>query len=77
MRRDVTQGLQDDDARVRFVVAEYILSRAKSHKPEEVASALQSLLRMAQSSKEGSLVENPYVQLQAYLANGLLTIDDL
>ena len=76
-RRRAVQALQDSDTRVRFVAAEFMLSRAKSHKPEEVRGALQALLRMAQSSKDGALVENPYVQLQAYLANGLLTIDDL
>jgi ADP-ribosylglycohydrolase len=71
------QGLQDDDTRIRFLVADFILSRARSRKPEEVDSALQSLLRMAQNSSNGGLVENPYVQLQTYLANGLLSIDDL
>jgi hypothetical protein len=71
------QGLQDVDTRVRFVVADFILARATSHKAEEHRTALQHLVGMAQSNSNGALVENPYVQLQAFLRHGLLSVDDL
>jgi hypothetical protein len=62
---------------VRFVVADFILSRAASHKAEAFRSALQAVVGMAQSSANGALVENPYVQLQAFLRHDLLSVDDL
>ena len=73
----LVQGLQDDDTRIRFVVADFILARGATHKAEEFRSALQQVVGMAQSSSNGALVENPYVQLQAFLRHDLFSIDDL
>lgn len=71
------QALEDEDVRVRFLVADFIQTRASSHKPEELRTAMQHLVGMAQSSSNGALVENPYVQLQAFLRHDLLSVEDL
>ena len=74
------QSLQDEDARVRFVVADFLLSRASAHKEAAYRAALQQVVALAQGSGAGAggaVLENPYVQLQAFLRHGLLDIDDL
>jgi hypothetical protein len=72
------QALQDEDVRVRHVVAEFILERVQRHRSEDHQAVLATrLVPMAQTSSRASLIDNPYIQLQAVLSSDLLSIDDL
>lgn len=71
------QVLQDDDARLRLVVAKFILARLAAHRKDDFDGALQSLMAMAQSSSNGGLIDNPFLQLHAFLSHDLLSLDDL
>eukprot|EP00892_Ulva_mutabilis_P009493 jgi/Ulvmu1/6916/UM031_0123.1 len=74
---ELKKVLQDEDARVRLIVAKFIQGRLSRHRKEDFGSALQSLMAMAQTTANGSLLDNPYVQLQAFLSHELLSVDDL
>lgn len=71
------QVLQDEDPRIRLIVAKFIQGRLSHHRKEDFESALQSLMAMAQTTSNGSLIDNPYLQLQAFLSHELLSVDDL
>lgn len=72
------QVLQDEDVRVRHVVAEFILERVQRHRAAHHQAVLATrLVPVAQTSSRASLVDNPYIQLQAVLASDLISIDDL
>ena len=69
--------LQDEDARIRLIVAQFIQGRLSRHRKEDFQTALQSLMAMAQSTSNGGLIDNPFIQLQAFLSHELLSVDDL
>jgi hypothetical protein len=72
------QALQDEDVRVRHVVASFILERVQRHRGEQHQSVLATrLVPVAQTSSRAALVDNPYIQLQAVLSSDLISIDDL
>ena len=72
------QALQDEDVRVRHIVAEFILERVQRHRCEHHQTVLATrLVPIAQTSSRASLIDNPYIQLQAVLASDLISIDDL
>lgn len=70
--------MEDDDTRVRYIVADYIIERVMRHNSSKFQSALAEVVGSAQSNNNNdNVVENPYTQLRAFVTRGLLTLDDL